>query len=107
MITVSFCDPNGRFVSNRVVTMAAIIYTWPFGIFHLLFYLFLSHLSTLPVDASEFAFTVEVPAGQFQCFFQVVEQSKFDAGFKTMEIDYQVGEIVVLIIDNYIYIYCC
>ncbi|KAK0422034.1 hypothetical protein QR680_007325 [Steinernema hermaphroditum] len=35
---------------------------------------------------SEFDFTIEVPPGKFQCFFQPVN----DAKFKTMEVDYQV-----------------
>lgn len=34
----------------------------------------------------EYDFTVEVPAGKFQCFFQPVDLAKH----KTLEVDYQV-----------------
>ncbi|GMR48350.1 hypothetical protein PMAYCL1PPCAC_18545 [Pristionchus mayeri] len=36
--------------------------------------------------AGEYDFTVEVPAGKFQCYFQTVDNNKY----KTLEIDYQV-----------------
>lgn len=40
----------------------------------------------LKVFCGEFDFTVEIPAGKFQCFFQPVDFEKH----KTMEVDYQV-----------------
>lgn len=36
--------------------------------------------------AGEYDFTIEVPAGKFQCYFQTVDNTKY----KTLEIDYQV-----------------
>uniref|UniRef100_A0A1I7Z8S5 GOLD domain-containing protein n=1 Tax=Steinernema glaseri TaxID=37863 RepID=A0A1I7Z8S5_9BILA len=43
-------------------------------------------LFVTPAACSEYDFTVEVPPGKFQCFFQPIYNSKY----KTLEIDYQV-----------------
>lgn len=40
--------------------------------------------------ASELDFTVEVPAGKFQCYFQAADTAKH----RTMEVDYQVREAI-------------
>ncbi|TKR95053.1 hypothetical protein L596_009272 [Steinernema carpocapsae] len=51
-----------------------------------LFSLLLLLLSSTTLFASEFDFTVEIPPGKFQCYFQPV----VDAKFKSLEVDYQV-----------------
>lgn len=48
-------------------------------------------VSVCGVFAGEFDFTVEVPAGQIQCFFQEVKEPRY----VTMEIDYQVRFVIV------------
>uniref|UniRef100_A0A8R1IWT2 GOLD domain-containing protein n=1 Tax=Caenorhabditis japonica TaxID=281687 RepID=A0A8R1IWT2_CAEJA len=42
--------------------------------------------STTLIQCGEYDFTVEVPPGKFQCFFQPVDLAKH----KTLEVDYQV-----------------
>lgn len=55
---------------------------------------FLPFLVTIPLvlfttsHASEQGLTVEVPPGKYQCFFQPVQEDRF----KTMEVDFQVGD---------------
>lgn len=51
---------------------------------HLLLLLLL--LVIQPISGSEFDFTVEIPAGKFQCYFQEVH----DVRTATLEVDYQV-----------------
>lgn len=43
-------------------------------------------LLVVSINCGEYDFTVEVPAGKFQCFFQPVDLTKH----KTLEVDYQV-----------------